>query len=276
MICSVSESCVRDTLLTVSKEGGCYRVSWSSSARKNGFVESDNTFRKKSRKHFDKLCSRSDSSIVRTRSIVRQYARCNEWDYFVTFTINPSLWDSFDLRTFYKSFSSYFNNLNYRRKDCKKLIYVLIPEQHKSGAWHFHGLMSGIPESHLEYNKNGYLDYPKLRDKFGFCSLSPIRDHEAVALYITKYITKDALQSDIPRGYRFILASHGLKKAKKLRQVYGLSFNILKKYLGDFDYKTDDFAVLTFYPLGEGVDEEKWLHDIDDIISKVQEEQNNG
>ena len=94
-----SDNFVRDTLVSVTKEGGFYRVSWSRSCRKPGYVAIDDKWKKSRVNSGDS--HRLEASILRSKSLVRQYARCNDWDYFVTFTINPSLWDSFDLRTFY-------------------------------------------------------------------------------------------------------------------------------------------------------------------------------
>lgn len=254
----ISENCIRDSCLSVSIEGQKVRIVWSKSLRKGGFESvyssSDSNCR------VDDSC-RFDSSISRTKSLIRQYSACNDWDYFCTFTINPALWDSFDLHDFYKSFGQYIQNVNKRRTDGFKLLYMLIPEQHKSGAWHFHGLMVNIPQDQLTINNNGYLDWVNLRDKFGFCSLSPIRDHEAISLYVQKYITKETLKTELPKGARFILASHGLKKAKVHRRYWGLAFNAVKSNLGEFDYKNDNCAILTC-PLES-------LSDIDKVLDSL-------
>lgn len=262
MVGRVSESLIRNSCMSISKEGEYLRVVWSKSIPIKGFekVGEEKDCKEKSDGRFE-------SSIARTRSTVRQYARCNEWNYFVTLTISPDKWDRFDLKEFYKSFGKYLSNINQRRKDGKKLLYMLIPEQHKNGAWHFHGLMKDIPENVMGVNLNGYTDWPALREKYGFCSFSPIRDHEAVSLYITKYITKEALKTELPKGYKFILASNGLKKAKPLRKIYGVAINLCKGIF-EFDYVSEDgnTAIYTIKPTKDI--EDKFLSDIDILFSK--------
>lgn len=241
----LSEQCIRDTCLTVTREGDVLRVVWSKSLRIKGFEPVEESFTSPDSSLSSAFDDRFYSSISRTRSLVRQYAACNDWDYFCTFTINPALFDSFDLSGFYKSFGQYIQNVNKRRKDSGRLLYMLIPEHHKSGAWHFHGLMVGIPEHFLSINSNGFLDWPVLRDKFGFCSFSPVRDHKAIALYMTKYITKDIFDLDLKKGARILLCSHGLKKGTLLARVYGVSFKALKSKLCDFDFQNEYCAILT-------------------------------
>lgn len=219
---SVSENFVRNSCLSVSREGDSIRLVWSLSCKKKGFENVASDLVKKS-SSIDSV--RLNESICRTRSLVRQYCLCNDWDYFCTFTISPDKWDRFDLKTFYKSFSKYINNINNRRNDDGKLLYLLIPEQHKNGAWHFHGLMTGIPSHFLVINENGFLDWPLLKTRFGFCSLSPVRDHIAVAYYITKYISKDMFVTPLPSHSRILLCSHGLKRATSLLRLYGFPKN---------------------------------------------------
>lgn len=160
MIGRVSQEIVRSSCLSVSKEGEYYRVVWSKSIPQSGWELCNECVTENKNKNTVENNSRFESSISRTKSLVRQYARCNDWDYFVTLTISPENWDRFDLKEFYKSFGKYLNNKNNRRKDGEKLVYMLIPEQHKNGAWHFHGLMKGIPKEDMGVNKNGYWDWP--------------------------------------------------------------------------------------------------------------------
>lgn len=268
MINSVGEYCVRDTCLSVTREGDFLRVTWTRSSFISGYEKSKKD--KEVKYDYEGDFAKSSSSLSRTRSIVREYCRCNSWEYFCTFTINPEKFDRFDLSGFYKSFSKYINNLNSRRKDNEKLLYMLVPEQHDNGAWHFHGLMTGIPDDQLQVNENGYLDWPKLRNKFGFCSLSPVKDHEAVTKYIQKYVTKSMLLTQVPKNYRFVLASTGLKKGIKIRKLYGLALDALKDYI-KFDYisKEGDCAILTIKPNKSY--EEKFLNDLDIIFQESKE-----
>lgn len=86
----------------------------------------------------------------------------------------------------------------------------MIPEQHKNGAWHMHGLVAGISPASLEFNENGYLDWPAYRRRFGFVSLSHIRDPIACARYISKYVSKDLAKRAGELRAHLYYASQGL------------------------------------------------------------------
>ena len=98
------------------------------------------------------------SNILRARKTLDELGNCNEWDYFVTLTVDPGKYDRFDLKSFYKAFSSFKRHLGFR------FSYVFVPEQHKDGAWHLHGLISGLPIEQLsEYRLSDYWPYTEVK-----------------------------------------------------------------------------------------------------------------
>ena len=199
----------RTGVLTVKQFGDKYKVSWSKSVRKKGY-ESLEQADCQLKRNSEKL----SNNVARARSLIFEYAYCNAWDYFITLTINPQRYDRYDLPAYIKDLGKFFNNYN---RNGTKVSYILIPEQHKDGAWHMHGSIAGILPEHLTINRNGYLDFPKYSEKFGFCSLSPIKSHEAVSKYITKYVTKEL--AFLPYGQRLYYNSHGLNKSKKIWEM---------------------------------------------------------
>lgn len=156
------------------------------------------------------------NNISRAKSKVLEYALCNEFEYFVTLTISKDKHNRYDLKAYYKSFSKFLNNYNYRHG--VKVQYLLIPEKHKDGAWHLHGLIKGLPQQHLKKNEHGYLDWPHYRDKFGYISLDPVRSIARVSCYITKYINKDLENSVEELGAHLYYVSKGLKKAEEIKR----------------------------------------------------------
>ena len=167
------------------------------------------------------------SSVYRARSMVLQYALCNHWDYFITITLNPR-YDRSDLDTFRSRLTQWIRD--YRKSTGEAFRFVLVPELHKKyGAWHFHGLVSGVRGSDLapfvaglhprRLVLGGYLNFSKLAQNFGFVSLSPIRNPVAVSFYLMKYLTKDMGQN---RDYysHLYFASRGLNKARPYTYVY--------------------------------------------------------
>lgn len=84
------------------------------------------------------------SSLSRSKKTVREYAMCNVWEWFGTLTFDKEKIDRFNFDECSKKVRKFFNNL---LKDYKTFRYLAIPEQHKNGAWHFHVLFSGLPDS---------------------------------------------------------------------------------------------------------------------------------
>lgn len=164
------------------------------------------------------------NSISRTRSKIFEYAYCNDFDYFVTLTLNPEKHDRTDLKSFIKKLSRFIRW--YRDKyDCN-IQYILIPEKHKKyNAYHMHGLIKGIPESHLTVNKHGYLDWYAYADRFGFINLSRVKSKERVAKYITKYITKDLYNQELEKNKKLYYCSRGLKISKDIFTYIGRDFD---------------------------------------------------
>ena len=85
-------------------------------------------------------------SIKRTKKKVYDYAKSNEWEWFVTFTFSPDKVNRYDYDECTKYLSKWFNNL---KRSSPALSYLVVPEQHKDGAYHFHGLFSGINERQI-------------------------------------------------------------------------------------------------------------------------------
>lgn len=154
-------------------------------------------------------------SYSRARRRVYALAACNPWEYFVTLTLSADKRDRGDLSAFRSALSQYIRDLRKRRGyDIK---YLLIPELHSDGsAWHMHGLLSGLPESALRRNANGFYEWGGYADRFGFMSLSPVRSLERVAAYVTKYITKDLSARAEEHGAHLYFASHGLQKEEEI------------------------------------------------------------
>ena len=169
-------------------------------------------------------------NIRRAKSKVFELALCNEFTHFCTLTFSPEkVADRYDLEACMKRFCKWMNNYNTRRA---RVRYLLIPEPHKDGAWHLHGLISGIPgddlraftlEEHLPANIRKELSkgrpvfqWMAYDKKFGFCTLSPIRSADAISKYITKYVTKELGSSVKELNAHLYYHSQGLKQKELL------------------------------------------------------------
>lgn len=110
-----------------------------------------------------------------------------------------------------------------------------MPELHKDGAtWHIHGLLHGISLSLLQQFKTGdkmgtslakkvqqgdvVYNWPEYQKRFGFCDLEPVKNHEAVSKYMTKYITKSLSSSVKELNAHLYYHSRGLKTAEVIKK----------------------------------------------------------
>lgn len=133
------------------------------------------------------------SSMSRTIRNIYEITRSNVWEYFVTLTFNPEKVDSFSYIDVVKKLSMWLNNI--KKVYAPELKYIVVPELHKSGRFHFHGLFSDIgcmelvdsgkrlPCGGIIYNIGNY--------KLGFTTATKIKDTGRVSSYVTKYITKE-------------------------------------------------------------------------------------
>jgi len=199
----------------------------------------------------NKLIYKSDKEIIndsklknnlsRARSKVFDYAMSNKFDYFVTLTLDDSKCNRYDLNGFIKRLGQFIRD--YRKRKGVNTQYLLIPEKHENGAWHMHGLISGICESDLVVNSNNYLEWVEYSKRFGYISIDHIRNHEAVAKYITKYIAKDIDSSVSERNKKSYYVTRGLKLSKKIKQG---SLKTSALSLLDFDFSNDYIKSATF------------------------------
>lgn len=188
---------------------------------------------KKSEKSAEKeKQQRFSQSLSRTKARIFELAACNEFTYFCTFTQDEEKRDRFDLSAFRTDFAQLVRNMNRDRAEGAKIQYLLIPEKHKDGAWHMHGLLKGLtPEDlrlftlkeklpqklrkQLEEGVKIY-DWTRYRRAFGYFTCTEIENAIAVSKYVTKYITKDLKTTAAESGMHLFFASQGLKSREVL------------------------------------------------------------
>lgn len=193
--------------------------------------------------------------LARARRNVRDLILCNKFDFFCTFTFNAERIDRHDFPRCKKRISQVFND--YKKRYSPDFRYLVIPEFHRDGAVHFHGMVSGIrpadlvvPEMIWKRNKRTdalemvpntqrYVDWPYYSKKLGFFSCSPVRNAEKCAWYVTKYITKDLAK--LPPNCNIYMASKGLSRPELVFDADDIPM------LFEPDYK-DDFVEMSFQP----------------------------
>lgn len=164
-------------------------------------------------------------SLSRSRRVIRDLILCNGFEYFCTFTFSPEHVDRFDYNACKKRLTKFFNN--FRSRYAPEFRYLIIPEFHQDGAIHFHGVVRGFPDGELVKpemifkrnragellsvpNTPGYLDWPRYHENLGLFNCSRIRNYDACAFYVTKYVTKELCK--MPLGRSVYMASKGLNR----------------------------------------------------------------
>ena len=144
------------------------------------------------------------TSQLRAKKMVYDLARCNEWEYFITFTFNPDKINSFDYDETSKAMSKWIKNNKYRH--APDMRYVIVPELHKSGRYHFHGMFSNMGSIKFvdsgKKDKSDRVIFNVGNYKLGFTTATQISSSNATALYIGKYITKE-LSAEIKYKKRY-------------------------------------------------------------------------
>lgn len=173
----------------------------------------------------DRKKARLSQSVIRTRGKIFEIALCNSFEWFCTLTLDGSKIDRNDLSSARKAISQFIRDENKKRSETQKIEYLIIPERHENGAWHFHGLFKGLVKGQdLTRNEHGYLDWSGYRRRFGFFSCSRIKSQEACSRYITKYVTKglnsdNAKATNLEAGQHSYFASQGLKRREVIEKL---------------------------------------------------------
>lgn len=184
---------------------------------------------------------RTRQQIYAIRRKIKGYALSNDFRWFVTLTFNPEKVDSSDYETAKNVLLKWCRKM---RDDYEQFGYLMIPELHKSGAVHFHGLLKDIPADFakatnpktgkpiIRHNRQIY----NLTDwKYGFSDCEEIESPERAASYITKYVTTALLTDKKMYNKKRYFNSQGLEKPVV---TYDMSDNT------DLDSFTPNFGVI--------------------------------
>lgn len=141
-----------------------------------------------------------ERSMRRARAKLRRLALANEFQYFVTLTLDPAKIDRYDPAAVTKALNRWADNMVRRHG----LRYILVPEMHKDGAFHFHGFMAGdgLIARDSGHQIGGRAAYNLPQWSLGFTTAQPLYGEYAAAVaYCCKYIGKQQGQRPLGRWY---------------------------------------------------------------------------
>lgn len=196
-------------------------------------IEETSGIRKRKKSEVDDNYEPTVSSLRRTRTLIRDLILSNDFDLFATFTFDPGkVLDRFSYGSCYGKIQRWIHNQHEKSPD---LIYLFIPEQHKSGAWHFHALLGHYKGSMRKTNHKtpyGADIYNITAYRGGFTTACYFDNKDRVTSYILKYITKDFIKTFNQRRF---FASKNLIRPIKQNNVI-LDFSLPHKTIYENDY----------------------------------------
>ena len=166
--------------------------------------------------------SNSENARFSSRNRLVELIKANpDFCYFFTGTFDPKKWNSKNFQEIYKPLRRFLQN--------KGIKYILVAELHQSGSIHFHGVFNETVEPYLENFdlskklpkriRDGILkedrnlfNFPSYAKRFGWVSIEKIRNLDAVACYVSKYITKSFEDEKNRISYRRFFASKNLSR----------------------------------------------------------------
>lgn len=164
----------------------------------------------------NKYCFDGRSNYISLNHSIQKifyYSRSVDWSdgWFVTLTFDPKKVDSFDYKECVKHLRRF---LDYLKRYDNAIKYLFVPEHHKSGRYHFHGLISCV--NLLRDNILVFSGHCIGSDRIynfsrfwnvGFTSVSKIKTSAAIQKYITKYTTKELL-NDTRYQHRYFVSQN--------------------------------------------------------------------
>lgn len=193
---------------------------------------------------------RTRKQIYAIRRRIKWYALSNDFRWFVTLTFNPEKIDSFNFDIAKNALLKWCRLM---RDRYKRFDYLIIPELHKSGAVHFHGLLGDVSANFVEAThprtgkplvRHDRQVYNLADWEYGYTDCEQIESPERAASYITKYVTTALLTNKEMYNKKRYYNSQGLHKPEV---VYEMKNN---EELNDF---TPNFGVIATDRSGKNI-----------------------
>lgn len=196
---------------------------------------------------------RALEQAFRIKRKIKYYCQSNDFDLFWTLTLDDTKVNAKDYTYSRKRLQAW---LKYQREKYGKFDFLFVPELHKSGRIHFHGVTGKLsppliearyPKSNRLIKKNGMQIYNAENWENGFSTVSKIQSKEKASSYIAKYITAELIEVPSAFNQPRYFVSRGLKQPEISYEVlsdnyfkdFKPSFVVGEKNLLDNEFKAD-------------------------------------
>lgn len=178
-------------------------------------------------------------SFNRTKNKIYEYARSVAWEYFITLTFNKEKVDRYNFDECSRIARKWLNN---QRRNAPDLQYLLVPELHKDGAIHFHGLLANTGNMKFKDSgkrtKDKQIIYNMSAWANGFTTAIKVYNTHGVCKYIGKYITKELCGLTKGKNRYFVSSNLPTPKISTFLVSDDDDFNdLLETLCNSFDYE---------------------------------------
>ena len=215
----------------------------------------------------DKRDENKRRNLRRAKQNVYRIARCNRWDFFVgNLSFRKEICDRYSYDEISKKLRM-FLKMYRRRKADENFKYLLVFDQHKDGAWHMHGLMSGVAPSGLadsgkrRLESGKYVDASEVEEgektqmvyhwtdyRLGWSSLTeiPASDSVKCSTYICDQHFEKGMNA-VPFGRSRFLVSRNVKRPDV--ETMNMSFDEAWEFQSQL---TGNLVMSKYVPLASG------------------------
>ena len=183
----------------------------------------------KNEKTEEELQLEKNRALWKIKTKIKDYILCNDFDYFWTLTFDS---DRYNYTVAFEKMGKWLEKM---RKKYGKFNYIMIPELHKDGAIHFHGVTGGlnavVRDSGVKHK--GVKVYNCTDWQHGFTTLTRVRSKEKTATYVTKYVTKEMQNSIVGKGKKKYWCSRGLRLPAVSYTDLNLGEDLIPDYKND-------------------------------------------
>ncbi|WP_206168162.1 rolling circle replication-associated protein, partial [Staphylococcus microti] len=172
--------------------------------------------------------------MFKVKTKIKDLVLNNHFDMFWTLTFDPKKCiESVEDEYRFFEMRKWLDKMRKRhsRKSDKPFMYIAIPERHKSGLIHWHmvtgNLEPNLIDSGKTYKKQKI--YNCIDWEHGFSNVQMMRSKSKISSYVTKYITKDLLNTPARKNKRKYWSSNNLT----LPTVYGVSDDSVMSFMHD-------------------------------------------